>query len=88
MVERNGGAKMEAKLVKMGNSYGVRIPKAMRLGAGLKDKVVIEQKDNRIIISTPAEPRVGWAAAAAEIAALGEDELLLPDVFADEDFVE
>ena len=79
---------METKLVKMGNSYGVCIPKAMRLDAGLKDKVTIEHKDNRIIIAPLTEPRVGWAAAAAEIASNGEDELLVPDVFADEYFVE
>ena len=79
---------METKLVKMANSYGVRLPKAMGLDAGLKDKVTIEHEDNGIIIAPLTEPRVGWATAAAEIASNGEDKLLVPDVFADEYFVE
>jgi antitoxin MazE len=39
------------------------------------EKIVIEQ-----------HPRAGWAEAFQRIAELGEDKLLIPDVFEDETF--
>ncbi len=52
---------MQTKLVKMGNSFGVRIPKAFRLEAELGDDVEIKQEGRVIIISAVENPREGWA---------------------------
>ena len=38
-----------------------------------------------IPIVVKSEPRQGWAKAAKEMAQIGDDELLMPDVFEDED---
>ena len=44
---------MEARLQKWGNSDGVRIPKAFLQSLNLKtnDKIIIEQVDDKIVIS-------------------------------------
>ena len=75
---------METKLVKMGNSRGVRIPKLLLEEAGFVEKVEIARKGKSIIITPCRTPRKNWADDAAEIVALGQDELLIPDVFDDE----
>jgi antitoxin MazE len=47
----------------------------------------MEVKDNTIVISPIKEQkRIGWAEAFQEMAKNGDDELLIPDVFEDEDF--
>jgi antitoxin MazE len=63
---------LPAKLVRIGNSRGVRLPKSVIDQVGLKDKVEISVSNNQVII-TPAgadRPRAGWAesikAAVAE----------------------
>lgn len=67
---------MRARLVRIGNSRGVRIPKPLLDEAGLTDEVEIHLHDGVLTISAVREPRVGWAAAFAEMAAEGDDALL------------
>lgn len=45
---------MEANIVKIGNSRGIRIPKTLLAQARLSDKVKIEVKDGGLFISSPA----------------------------------
>ncbi len=46
----------------------------------------MEAKDNTIVISlTNDQPRKGWAEAFQEMAKNGDDELIIPDIFEDED---
>lgn len=47
---------MEANIVKIGNSKGVRIPKTLLAQARLNDKVKMELKDGGILISAADEP--------------------------------
>jgi antitoxin MazE len=53
---------LTAKLVKIGNSRGVRLPDAVLKEAGLSDKVEISVQGDRIVISAPGKshPRAGW----------------------------
>jgi antitoxin MazE len=69
---------MKAKLVQIGNSRGVRIPKPLIAQANLSDEVDLQVRGKSIIISSDSTPRKGWAQAAAELHRRGEDELLLP----------
>lgn len=66
---------MKTKIVRIGNSQGVRIPKPLLEQAGLEDDVVLRVVDSGIIIESAA-PRSGWAEAAAELEARGEGGLL------------
>ena len=57
---------MRARIVKIGNSRGIRIPKPLIEGAGLEDEVDITVHDNSLIISPASHPREGWDEAFKE----------------------
>jgi antitoxin MazE len=67
---------MKTRIVRVGNSRGVRLPKLLLEQAGLRDEVEIHAEPGRIVIESAARPRAGWADAAREMAAEGEDGLL------------
>lgn len=58
-------AVVRAKLVKIGNSRGVRLAKPLLELAGLVDEVEIEASPGVLTIRPSAHPRAGWAEAAA-----------------------
>lgn len=55
---------MKTRLIAIGNSRGVRIPKPLLEEAGLDDEVEIRARKGEIIIRPLAKPRAGWAEAA------------------------
>ena len=67
---------MRSKLVRIGNSRGVRIPKPFLEHAGLRDQVDIELEEGTIVIRCADRPRAGWDEAFARMAAAGDDALL------------
>ncbi len=69
---------MKAKLVPIGNSRGVRIPKPLIQQANLSDEVDLQVRGTSIVISSEPTSRKGWAQAAQQLHAEAEDELLLP----------
>lgn len=68
---------MKARLVRIGNSRGVRLPKAVIEQAALDDVVELEVENQRVIISASRPPRTGWSEAARNLAA-GSQGLLDP----------
>lgn len=66
---------MRAKIIKIGNSQGVRLPKLFLEQTGLADEVEIETQDNQIIIRS-ASPRQGWEEAFRAMGENGDDKLL------------
>ncbi|MFO0791971.1 MAG: AbrB/MazE/SpoVT family DNA-binding domain-containing protein [Pirellulales bacterium] len=80
---------MIARLVPIGNSRGIRIPKAVLDQCQMTEAVEVSVKGRQIIVSPVAEqPRQGWREAAAKARAAGDDELLIPDSLADDADVE
>lgn len=75
---------MKAKLVQIGNSRGVRLPKPIIEQVGLVDEVELTVRDGAVIISAAQPSRHGWADAAAALAARSEDTVL--DPYAPNDF--
>ena len=69
---------MHARVIRIGNSRGVRIPKALLDQCGIGDVVELRVTDSGITISAVDSPRAGWADAAQQMAARGEDGLLDP----------
>jgi antitoxin MazE len=67
---------MKTRLVHIGNSRGVRLPKALILAAGLTDEVELTVQEGAILISSSTSLRQGWAAAAQQLRQRGEDVLL------------
>ncbi|MBI2286041.1 MAG: AbrB/MazE/SpoVT family DNA-binding domain-containing protein [Nitrosomonadales bacterium] len=57
---------MEAKLVRIGNSKGVRLPKAVLMQTGMTERIEIEARGHNIILKPVKEPRSGWEASFAK----------------------
>ena len=69
---------------RLGNSRGILIPKPLLNQAGLEDQAEILVEGNTLLVRRPkAAPRSGWAEASKQIAAAGDDALVLPE-FANE----
>jgi antitoxin MazE len=82
---------IRARIVKIGNSQGIRIPKPVLEQAGLKGEVEIEVRDRKLVIGPVAAPRAGWGAAFAAMAHAGEDEMVdgeapLPTIWDERDW--
>jgi len=67
---------VKARIVAIGNSQGVRIPKPLLEHAGLGGEVELHAESGRIVIAAARRARAGWADAAAQLHARGEDGLL------------
>ncbi len=66
---------MKARIIQIGNSRGVRLPKALLEEAHLTDEVQIEAGPNQIVIRSVHIPREGWEAAFQRMAERGDDAL-------------
>ena len=51
---------MRTKLVKIGNSYGVRLPKVLIDECGLKDELTLAVRQGAVVITPYIAPRLGW----------------------------
>ncbi len=69
---------MKARLVRIGNSRGIRLPKPLIAQAGLTDEVEIRVKDGAIVIERASTPRAGWSEAAKKMHEHDEDLLMDP----------
>ena len=67
---------MKARIIRIGNSRGLRIPKLLLEQYGLEGEVELTGVDGALVIRPLAKPRAGWAAAFEEMARLGDDALL------------
>ena len=67
---------MKAKLVNIGNSRGVRIPKAFIEQAGLTEDVLLEATNGAILIRAARGNRTGWDAQFAAMANNQDDQLV------------
>lgn len=67
---------VKARIVAIGNSRGVRIPKPLLEHAGLTGDVELHAEHGRIVIAAVRRARSGWAEAATALHARGEDGLL------------
>jgi antitoxin MazE len=67
---------MKARIVRIGNSKGVRIPKPILEQTGLSGEVDISAEKDAVVIRPAARPRAGWEAAFRAMARRGDDHLL------------
>ena len=66
------------RIVRIGNSQGIRIPKAILEQAELPTEVELRAEPGRLIVTAAHQPRAGWADAARDMHARGDDPLLDP----------
>jgi len=71
---------MKTKIVKIGNSRGIRIPKSFIDESGLKSEVELEINEGKIIIKPITKSREVWEIAFQKMAKVGDDSLLDSDV--------
>ena len=67
---------MKARLVRIGNSRGVRLPKTIIAQAGLTDEVDLVVRDGAVVIARASTARSGWANAARQMRQRDEERLL------------
>lgn len=76
---------MEANIIKVGNSKGIIIPAKFLKLIGLSDKVKIGVEDNKLVIEASKEGlRADWNNLFEKANSKGDSEILIPDVFEDE----
>ncbi len=73
---------MRARVIKIGNSQGLRIPKPILEQTGIMDDVEIEVEKNKIIIRPVKNAREGWAAAFKSMGENGDDIPVIHDSIA------
>ena len=74
-----GGGDMGAvkvNIVRIGNSRGIRIPKALLEQCGLEGELELIPDGDQLILRSCARPRRGWDKAFKEMAERGDDALL------------
>ena len=74
---------MRARVIKIGNSQGLRIPKPILDQTGILDEVEIEVEKNQIIIRPVKNVREGWEAAFKMMGEKGDDKLIIDENISD-----
>jgi antitoxin MazE len=75
-------ASVKGRVIKIGNSQGIRIPKLLLEQSGIQGNVNIEVRDDRLIITAASGVRAGWAEAFAQVANTEDEDILLDNVMA------
>lgn len=73
------GTGIRTRIVKIGNSQGVCIPKPLLEQSGIDTEVEIEVQDNYLVIRAAERSRVGWDEAFVTMAER-QDDVLLDDI--------
>jgi antitoxin MazE len=69
-------ATVRSKVVKIGNSRGIRIPRTLLEQAGLTDEVEMTADGDKLIIHSVRSVRQDWDVQFAAMAELGDDVLI------------
>mgnify|MGYP001562469280 CR=1 FL=1 len=70
------GTGTRTRIVKIGNSQGIRIPKLLLDQTKLGEDIEIEVQGGQLVVRPAQLPRQGWDAKFAEMASRGDDKLL------------
>ncbi|WP_394793213.1 AbrB/MazE/SpoVT family DNA-binding domain-containing protein [Armatimonas sp.] len=67
---------VKTRLVKIGNSQGIRIPKLLLQQTQLTDEVELDVEEGKLIVRSARPARQGWDAQFRAMAETREDTLL------------
>ena len=67
---------MKTRIIKIGNSRGIRIPKLLLDQIDLGEDVELEARQDHLVIRPTRRPRQGWEEQFSVMAAQGDDQLL------------
>jgi len=78
---------MIISVVSIGNSKGIRLPKALLNQLKISDKLDLEVEGQKIILKPVSDnPRIGWNTAFKDMHKNNEDQLLINESIDSEDF--
>ncbi|MBI3636027.1 MAG: AbrB/MazE/SpoVT family DNA-binding domain-containing protein [Candidatus Rokubacteria bacterium] len=66
----------KARIVRIGNSQGIRLPKILLEQARLPQDVELRAEPGRLIVQAIRHPRAGWAEAARAMRGRNHDRLI------------
>jgi len=66
----------KARIVRIGNSRGIRVPKVLLDQAQLPDEIELHAELGRLVVQASRRPRTGWAEAARAMREQSHDTLL------------
>jgi antitoxin MazE len=75
---------MRTKVVKIGNSRGIRIPKSLIDESGLKNEVELEISEGQIIVKPVSKNREDWDEEFKKMAKNKDDVLLDSEILIDQ----
>jgi antitoxin MazE len=70
---------VKTRIIKIGNSQGIRIPKLLLQQVGLFNEVEVEAQPGQLVIRPLALARQGWEQSFQAMAGQGDDHLLDPE---------
>lgn len=79
---------MEVSVIKIGNSKGFRLTKTILERYHITDKIELIFEKDQIVLRPLTEPRKGWDKAFQKMKENGDDQLLMDDIFDDENLEE
>jgi antitoxin MazE len=75
---------MEVSVIKIGNSKGIRLSKTLLERYNIQDSVDLILDKEQIIIKPLSRPRKDWDKVFMKMKSNGDDQLLISDIFEDE----
>ncbi|MBN3581461.1 AbrB/MazE/SpoVT family DNA-binding domain-containing protein [Algoriphagus aestuarii] len=79
---------MEAAIIKIGNSKGLRLSKTILEKYDIQDKIELILEEDQIILKPISQPRKNWEKEFKKMNERGDDQLMMNDVFEDENLEE
>tara|TARA_R110002049_G_scaffold117698_1_gene271298 strand:+ start:79 stop:336 length:258 start_codon:yes stop_codon:yes gene_type:complete len=67
---------MKTKIIRIGNSQGVRIPKLLIEESGITEEIEMILRDNEIVLRSAETTRKNWEESFEKMAEQGDDVLL------------
>ena len=74
-------SRMIAKIIRIGNSRGIRIPGHVLKQLNIKEQVemIINDKKQELVLKPLREPRKGWDESFSKMRTRSDDELIIDD---------
>ncbi len=79
---------MDISVINIGNSKGIRLSKTLLEKYNIQDSIELVLEKKYIILKPKSSPRKGWEKSFKKMHKNGDDKLLMPDIFKDENFEE
>ena len=70
---------VKTRLVRIGNSQGIRIPRAVVEQAWLRGELELEVRRKQLVVRLASRPREGWEDRFRAMTERGDDRLPWPD---------